>query len=478
MAVSNDQFEHSRIPLRPLAYKNKALAQTDELLIDFGKNGDETYHMFIADSNDPTKFIDLTELMVQSILPTATFSVDNFDITLEGVDEPSALKDVINFIYKRFLYPENYGIFDYSNDSEKMFDESTINTLLRDAEGRVVLPVTFADNVFFKNGKTIQDTYNTITRFAINRQTMYAVTNVDSYEFEYPYPDYMDDVDVRLAGIYLDKASYSITPILRDDNTFSYGTLRLLTSFNQSDQIDLVFTYNSKAYEDVKYDYMSGTNISIKSMPSNRLEKTSDSFTNDDDTSVATSKAVNNLYKEMIEVMGKAAKNTSYNMDISDYDDFIHIDSDEDIVNQDFYLINVLLGTKKRFDCTGLIKYNNDSVTGIPIVDACGKELTKGLPAGKIAKLMWRKETGKLYLISTDMSNLRTGRWIHKSLESETVISYSGMQYDIGACITIYKNGLRLFEDIDYYIDTVNETITLFDPTTEGDTVIFEALYV
>lgn len=476
---NNDQFEHGRIPLRPLAYSQRKNAQTDELIIDFGNTGKETYHIYLSSSNDPTKLIDLTEMMVSQMLPTAKFNVDQFEISLEGVEEPTALKDVINYIYKRFLYPENYGLFDYARDSYKLFDDSAVNTLLRNAEGRVILPVTFADNVFFKNGKTFQDQYNEITRLAINKQTIYAKKDQKAYKFLYPFKNYMDYVEIRYNSRYLADSEYFIGPILDDENNFTDGMLTLnLEEIEDNDQIDFIFTYNAKAYQDVKYEYMDGKNISFKSIPITRLESISDSFTDPDNSKVATSKGLYNLYLEMLTLVDHNANNVSYNIDISEYDNFIHIDSDKNIIEYDYFMCNVLLGTPKRFDATALIAHNGGSIVNVPIVDARGKDLTKGLPSGKIARFMWVAKERKVYLISTNISQLRSSRWIHKALENETEICYCGMRYELGSCITVYKNGLRLFEDIDYSIDAKEEKIKLFNPTTEGDVIVFEALYL
>ena len=45
----NSQFEHSRIPLKPLAYKDRALAQPSELMIDY-KGEHPSYHIYIVDN--------------------------------------------------------------------------------------------------------------------------------------------------------------------------------------------------------------------------------------------------------------------------------------------------------------------------------------------------------------------------------------------------------------------------------------------
>jgi hypothetical protein len=479
MSSLNDQFEHGRLPLRPLSYENRKLAQPDELLIDYGNTGDENYHIYIADTKDPSKLIDITEMMVQKMLPSEKLNVDQFEITLEGEKDPSTLKDIINYIYKRFIWPENYGIFDYARDSYKLFDSGAINTLLRDAQGDVILPVTFADNVFYKNGKTLQDNFNESTRLGIKRTTFYTKANTKAYTFDYPFNNYMDDIDVRWNSVYLDASKYSITPNINNDGNFSSGTITLISdgAVGNNEQVDLIFTYNAKAYQDSKYEYMDGKNISIRSIPSSRLEKTSNEYSLDDETSIATSKALYNLYLDIVELLDNNSMNVSYNVDMSGNSRVIKITSDTNIVEEDYFLCNVLLDTKKRFDSTAVITYGTSS-TKVDIVDAVGKDLTRGLPAGKIAKFLWIKSENKLKLITSDLSNLRSSRWVYKCLESEKTICYCGMNYELGACITVYKNGLRLFEDIDYSINTKDETITLFNQTTDGDVIVFEALYL
>ena len=61
----NDQYNMSRIPIRPLSLSNKDLASTKELIID--NLGDKpSYHLYITDSEDRTKLIDITSLMIES----------------------------------------------------------------------------------------------------------------------------------------------------------------------------------------------------------------------------------------------------------------------------------------------------------------------------------------------------------------------------------------------------------------------------
>ena len=472
----HDQFEHGRIPIRPLQYAKKDLALTDELIIDYGKTGNESWHIYLTDSNDSSVLIDLTQLMIDQMLPKAKINADEFDISIDGEEDRMSLKEIISFIYKRFIYPANYGLFNYDEYKDELFDDSTINTLLRDLEGRVVLPVTLADNVFFSNGKTLEDNYKETPQLVVSK-TSTIVDDTNTIVFDYPFNKYNGFIEVRINGEYIQSENYNIEEnVIDNDGNFYTGTITLNESLEDINNIvDILFIYNTYTEETQKN--IDGKLLNIHSIPSTRLEKKSDSYLLQDSGSLATSTAVYNLYKDILELNSQQAENIVWCTDISEYDNFIHIQSDKNIVEYDAFICNVFIGKAKKYNATALIKYNEtDAETNIFIYDTYGRILSKGLPAGKIARFLWIKSENCLRLINTDIDALRKTKYIYKCLDNETKISYSLMDYIIGADISVYKNGLRLFEDIDYSINTKEENITLYNPTRNDDMIVFEAI--
>ena len=184
----NDQYNMGRIPLRPLALTDKANAQTKELIIDY-KGDKPTYHIYITDAKDRTKLIDITQLILDEAFPI--INADNFKISIEGILNPENLRDIINFIYKRFLMPDNSNGFNYNNDWKKLYDPLTKSILLKDTDNVVYLPVTTADNVYDADGATLQDRLDNISRvgFATSFVTATAQGQT-SFKLEYPFPDY------------------------------------------------------------------------------------------------------------------------------------------------------------------------------------------------------------------------------------------------------------------------------------------------
>lgn len=472
----NDQFEHGRIPIKPLSFKNKNLALANELVIDYGEGGN--YHIYIKSSTGD-KLIDITETIAKNIINTSSIDADNLTITVNGETEPISIRDILNTIYDKYLYPENNGSFNYGTDIEKMKDDDAINTLLRDKDGRVVLPVTFADNIIFKDGSTLANKTNEKTRMGISRFNFETSKDKKTYEFTFPFKNYIEDIQVRYNGLYLDESKFSISPFQDNQGNFTTGIIKFLNhQVEANDSVNIIFIYNSKADKDYNHTYMDGKNISFKSLPTNRLSKIEHMFYNDDKTAVASASSVYNLFKFFNETM---ANNPSYKhavfIDETPTDaHFISITNRDHILDHESQpkIIEILIQESKNYDAR--IKIDNDQNNIIKIIDANENELTKSIPGGRLLKFIFIDTTAML--IENSINDLKVNRWVHKCNESEQKIMYDGMYYPLGSVIHVYRNGIRLFEDIHYSINTKEEFIYLFNRSEDGDVIVFEALHL
>ena len=59
--------------------------------------------------------------------------------------------------------------------------------------------------------------------------------------------------------------------------------------------------------------------------------------------------------------------------------------------------------------------------------------------------------------------------------DDETVIPFNALQYNNSSIIRVYRNGVRLFQDLDYHMDKMAETITLFVRTELDERIVFES---
>lgn len=389
----NDQYNMGRIPLRPLALSDKALAQTKELIIDY-KGDNPTYHIYITDTKDRTKLIDITQLILDEAFPI--INADNFKISIEGIMDAQSLRDIINYIYKRFLMPENANGFNYANDWKKLYDPLTKSILMKDTDNIIYLPVTTADNIYDANGTTLQDRLDNMIRVGFATDFVRATTQSQtSFKIEYPFPDYSaggNYIEVKIGSTYIDPSRYEIIDEVSSDGHVYGATLNLVNEgLEKGRAINFLFIYNSADTSNGLNEYLYGGLIANNSIPINKMQKSSDRYDLADSTSVATSKALYNLYKFCCEALGTT-------------------------------------------------------------------------PASKPAT------TPGNYKISTN-------RYVYTiKNDKENTIGYSGLMYNTGEDhnIFVYRNGVRLFESIDYSIDTSKKTITVYVNTEQYEKFVFE----
>ena len=497
----NDQFEYGRIPLKPLPYKNKELAQCNEFVIDYGDNG--TYHMYITDSEDPTKFIDLTSKIIREILPNAKIDANQFQINIEGIEDPSSLKDIINFIYKRFTYPENINGFDPSRDADKILDPTTKHVLLRNTDGTILLPVTSASNVIDTSGVSVQERLDNMTYVAFSTQVVRATENNQmQFTLEFPYKNYDGHIEIIAGNAYLDKSRYTINYNLDDDGDYSTAELLLVPDANEYYQnyyngrgnynssgmergrkIVVIYIYNAVPPSQVSTTDDSsrtvikpvhGSIIANKSIASIKLEKTTDAYTLNDSNAIATATAVNNAYTDIINKIYSnnaiiLAKQTSVNADT------INV-SVNTTSGYTIFMMNILITSNITVSNPSNIAIkvqNNNATFNLRNMDGTKFATNTIFPAGKIITLICDTSSQMAYL-NTNIPSRKTFKYICE--DKERVIPYTGLSYNANSIINIYRNGVRLFEDLDYTHDRSNETITLMVHTESEEIIIFEAI--
>ena len=467
MASVDNQFEQGRIPIKPLPYKQRNLSQCNELMIDYGEDGN--YHIYITHHRDPEKYIDITALIVKEMLPEVEINANQFTLTIEGERDPQKLQDIINYIWKRFAYAEDPSGFVYEDDLDKVFDPSTISVLLQTTDGQIQLPITLAENVFDKNGNSIQSTLDNMTRLGFSISYIYATEdNQISFDFEYPFEDYPDMMEVRIGTTYIDSTRYQITKHYDLEGHFTYGTITFIgESIEVGRRIDLVWIFNSAYQEGGKVQFMSGTKIAESTIPTSKLEKVSDSYAYPNSNSVATSKAVANLYTDLVSAINANNQNLFYCVDASKSNTFITTNITRDAKNDDIIVV-ALAGDKTS---TTTLSINNKTFN---IITPDGNVLAKGFKNNQVIK--FKIDGDNAIVISGINADIRNNKYVYTCKDQEYSISFADLQYYTGDVIHVYRNGVRLFQDLDYNINYASETITLFVRTEQDERIVFESL--
>lgn len=470
----NSQFEHGRIALKPLAYKDKALAQPSELMIDY-KGEHPSYHIYIVDPMDETRIIDITNYMVKEAFG------NDIAISIDGMTEQMSLHDIINFIYKLFLYPDNLNGYDYNRDFEKIFSKDTIISLLRNIDGTIFMPVTKADAVFDNNGTNLQERLDNMVRLGFANAYIKATQEDQTvFEIQYPFLNYTENgnyMELRIGTTYIDKDRYQLIDN-RDENGDVYGcTITFFADkIELGRRIDVLFIYNAIDGANGSKAAINGGQIASYSIPISKLEKTVSNYITNDASTVATGAAVYKLYNDLSEIANASSNSAFFINDMSFATDEIIVDLSA--IGVELERKNVLLNIVTASDKVENVRLTVTHGQNAGQFETLYYDITiqDGIAANRLIKVLINDSTAQLVTLSENM--LTEARYIHLCEDAETVISFTELSYDSGSIIRVYRNGVRLFKDLDYSMDKIAQTITLFVRTELDEKIVFEALNI
>lgn len=471
MAVIQDAFEHGRIPLRPLAYKLKELAQCNELVVDYsGENAN--YHIYIVSEDDPNNLIDITDKIIEEVFNNSEINVDNFQVLLDGIDTPINLKDLLNEIYKKLVYPES---LDFNSDEYyKLFEGNSHNILFKDDRNNYLLPVTTIYNVYDSNGNTLADRLGEgMPRISFSSVSIKATTNNQTtFTFTYPCTNYSGFIDIRIGSVYIDKTRYNIVNNMNEDNNYSTATLTFIddTKIEKDRKIDIFFIYDSISASKSN-NIIDGASIANKSISIDKLYKTSDLIRNDP-SSIATSAAVYSLFN--ILTMTAETNNIFWSID-DNITSYLKCKIDENI-NQSAIITITTINKKTDLSKIVITKDNTDKEYSLKLINS-DENITSVIPAGRTIRIIIDDTNNKAYLISDNIYSLQKTRYVYTCTEDGGFdISYAGLNYEPTSIIDVYRNGVKLFEGIDYHRNIYAEKIVLYVRKNEGERFVFEAL--
>ena len=465
-----DNYQMSRLALKPLPYKNKELAQNSEFMIDYV--GDKpNYHLYIVDAEDSTKIIDITAIMIREAFG------NDLTVNIDGQEEPISLHDLLNFIYKRFLYPDKPEGFDYATDGFKINLDTTKIILQRNTDGTYFLPVTTADAVYDRYGNNIQDRLDKMARLGFAMEYIKATEeNQSVFEFTYPFLNYLNFgnyFELRIGTVFVDRTRYQYTENFDEDGN-AYGAT--ITFFNETIEydrrIDIFFIYNATDVGQPNTDAINGGQIARGTIPYSKLEKVTNEYTVNDSSCIASAKAVHDLYADFADIVNNSGGTSFYVMDQSDTSDEMDINlKPYNVTTLDgkYMMLNVITNVKKNPSFNLTVHYGPGTATARYTINT-----DSGLPVGRMIRILINASTAKVLTLVEDM--LTTTRYIYTCEDGEYTISYRGLGYTVGAQIYVYRNGVKLFPDLDYSINKADETIELFVRTELDERIVFEAL--
>ena len=482
MSSLQDEFKMGRIPIRPLQYQNKDKAHTKELMVDlYRDNPDEkpTFHIYISDAIDRSTIYDLTQIMINEAFAGKEIYVD-----IEGIDKPLSIYEAINYIYRRFIHIDNPDGFNLSDDIEKLTLATNKIALLKDINNEYVFPVTRTDAIYDKNGNTLQSRLDNSTRVGFsNDYIKVSYDNQTSFDIIYPFPNYFNGgnfMQLFIGTTIIDKTRYNIVERESDDGKIYGCTINFFTdSFEIGRRIDILFIFNTPSIDGKQFEAIDGHILASHTLPMEKLERYSDSYTLNDSSSIATSKAVHDLYEETYDMLLNKGGKAIYTKDLSpDSSSTITVNTINDniILSGNYILISVITQSSKNKNLTLSVISMKDEITKEAIITRFSVELPQAMSPNRIVRFLVNQDEA-LALNATDIK-LNNSRYIHYCDDAENVISFKNLNYSESSIIKVYRNGVRLFKDMDYTINFSTETITLFVRTQAKEKIIFESEYI
>jgi len=519
MASVTDPFDQARIPLKPLPYANRANAHTNELIVDYG-TPESKYHIYIADSIDPSHLIDITQLIIQEMIGDASINANNFEINLDGLNNdgdtiPFKLKDILNRIYKQYIFPDNQEGFDYERDGQKAFHGTGKVILLTDEHGNVLFPVTTADAIYDSSGISIQERLDNMTRFAMTVRYMYATSQDQTiFEFDYPFKNYPDGgnfMEVRIGTTYVDKSRYAIQDIKDNNNDIIGANLTFIQGdkIEKGRRIDLLFIYNTPSLSSATSSAVDGSIFISNSIPISKMEKYTSNYLVNDPTSIATAAALYNLYMDLAATISESNSQNFWFRDSWEYQ-INPLCTIENRPVREGDLFHIVFANPKsrniKIRTTGAIVDGVADIHSVPVrlasdqdpIDITEDENYKGpsfdYVANRVYKFLYRNHTFYLLNPVSEDAIIRTN-YIYVELEDQqTEVSYEGLyglealrkftgpsledftDYNFGNKLQVWRNNLRLFEGIDFTYNTGENSIHLFVRGEEHERIMFEVI--
>lgn len=446
---------NARIPVIPLPYTDKNLAVEKEVIIKYG-NGDEYPNIYIVDDKDRTKLWDITEGIRLSIQSS---SGDNFTIEIDGLGTIE-LGDILNLLYSISLTHDEA----WSIDTIKKM----VPTTIVDNKGIVYAPRTLSSAVYTESGDSIDVRLKSISKVGLAMRHVVATEErQQTFTIPFPFDNYLSEGNsfwLYVGGIMVDERRYYIS----EDGT-------TVTFIDTDDYVEkdrtctFLFWYNSATPETGVLLVMDGKYITPRTIETNRLAHVSDSIDLNAPDAVASARAVctlRNVLNERIDGLAgnisvtcladSASTSTELVVKIPNY------------ILRDSNMIHIRLLEDLGPNAT--LQVNDEPA--MPIYNG-NNRVEAGPLAGEIINVSFNSLENRFYIYGVSTFKLETTYYHNSPTVGTSVVPFNLSYNPLVDKLSVWYNGARMFEDINY---TMNESsITLLDFESEaGDLFTFE----
>lgn len=447
-----DPNKLGRVPVVPLPYSRKELAQGKELIIDYPHG-----NIYIADEKDPTILYNITQDIIDQV---GRMNAKNMSMTIklpDGKEYTLNIADLLGFIYNKMI-TTNTDANTIASIHENLSD--LIPAISEDNEGKKYAFITTTDQVYGPNGETVTQRLRAICRLGmVNAFVEATEDNQMSFRIPYPFEEFEEEgnyFEVCIGSVIVTPDRYSV-----EDGVLTFALEEDAVKLGRS--VMFRFWFNSATPEANALLVMDGRYIADRSIPTYKIQNLSNAINNPNPYCIATSLAVKSLYDTVMSRMNKVAADVASFVTSSGTGKALEATipyfalKDQHVI---YLRLHEAIANNATLTVNGGIAY--------PIY-VNDNPITAGVAAGSILSLCFN-EMLRRFQVFSDTSKYRVASYTssYHAAAGENTINFDIPEFNPSLDkLTVYQNNMRLFQDVNYNLGA--NSIQLIDYVTDAN---------
>ena len=326
-------------------------------------------------------------------------------------------------------------------------------------------PLTIASQVFTDDGETVEAKVRQISHIASAFDSIVVTKKGKTFDIPVPFERYFDQPNMLLVYI----GTLQIYP-----NRYSIegNKITFQEEVEAGRTINFYFVYNAHAPKLETMNYIDGAYINKGTVPIDRMQKYSHSYTTNDATSVASSAAVKGLYDKMNALLDRGGiitkcvtKDDNTTMNTSLPNEYKLLDGN---------VISVRFHANVGNHATLRVDGKN-----IPIFIGYDPVKTGDIHAGDELYLQYDYLTERFYVTNGLPYLIDSTTYSYAVVaDGENVFTFNTLNYDHGVDrLEVFHNGVRLIQGKNFSFNSESKSISLVGYTADAGDVLEMVVY-
>ena len=326
-------------------------------------------------------------------------------------------------------------------------------------------PLTIASQVFTDDGETVEAKVRQISHIASAFDSIVVTKKGKTFDIPVPFERYFDQPNMLLVYI----GTLQIYP-----NRYSIegNKITFQEEVEAGRTINFYFVYNAHAPKLETMNYIDGTYLNKGTVPIDRMQKYSHSYTSNDATSVASSAAVKGLYDKMNALLDRGGiitkcvtKDDNTTMNTSLPNEYKLLDGN---------VISVRFHANVGNHATLRVDGKN-----IPIFIGYDPVKTGDIHAGDELYLQYDYLTERFYVTNGLPYLIDSTTYSYAVVaDGENTFTFNALNYDPGVDrLEVFHNGVRLIQGKNFSFNSESKSISLVGYTADAGDVLEMVVY-